>query len=138
MKSINGFVADVVSTYGNAPSTGENPNPFGSASTGKGGFGVKIGACPRCGGSVAETPKAFSCEYTRSKKCGFALWKDNKWFASQGKKITKAIATALVNDGRVTIPDLKSQKSGKKYGATVILDDDKDGYASFKLEFLKK
>jgi len=132
MKSINDLVADVIGTYGNAPV--ENTNLFGSAG-GKGGFGEVIGKCPRCGGNVAETLKAFSCEHTRSKSCGFALWKDNKWFASQGKKITKGIATQLVNNGQIFIPDLKSQKTGKKYGATILLDDNKEGYAGFKLEF---
>jgi len=128
MKSINDFIKEVISTYGNAPS--ENANLFGTA-----GSGEIIGICPRCGGNVAESPKAFSCEHTRSKKCGFTLWKENKFFASQGKKITKAIASQLVNNGQIFIPDLKSQKSGKKYGATILLDDNKDGYVNFKLEF---
>jgi len=134
MKSINDFVGDVVTTYGNAPA--ENANIFGSAG-GNGGFGEIIGQCPRCSGNVAESPKAFSCKYTRSKKCGFTLWKDNKFFASQGKKITKNIAKQLVNNGQIFIPDLKSQKSGKKYGATILLDDNKDGFVGFKLEFSK-
>jgi len=132
MKSINDFVADVISTYGDAPV--ENTNLFGSAG-GKGGFGDVIGKCPRCGGNVAESPKAFSCEHTRNKSCGFTLWKDNKWFASQGKKITKGMASQLVSNGRIFIPDLKSQKTGKKYGATILLDDNKEGYVGFKLEF---
>ena len=135
MKSINDFVSDVVSTYGNAPI--ENANLFGSTG-GKGGFGEVIGVCPRCGGKVAESLKAFSCEHTRSKKCGFALWKDNKFFVSQGKKITKSIAEQLVNNGQVYIPDLKSQKSGKQYGATILLDGSRDGYVGFKLEFNRK
>ena len=120
--------------YGNV--TAENANLFGSVG-GKGGSGEIIGSCPRCGGNVAESPKAFSCEHTRSKSCGFALWKENKWFSSQGKKITKSIAAALVKDGRVFIKDLKSQKSGKTYSATVVLDDNKDGYVNFKLDFGK-
>jgi len=127
MKSINAFISEVISTYGNA--TSEHAQLFGGP---KGGSGEIIGVCPRCGGNVAESPKAFSCEHTRSKKCGFTLWKDNKWFASQGKKITKAIATALVKDGKIFIKDLKSQKSGKTYSATVVLDDNKDGYTNFK------
>jgi len=131
MKSINAFIAEVINTYGNASI--EN-NPFGSGGS-RNGYGEIIGICPRCGGSVTESPKAFSCEHTRSKKCGFALWKDNKWFASQGKKITKTITASLVKDGKVFIKDLKSQKSGKTYSATVVLDDNKDGYTNFKLIF---
>ena len=134
MKSINAFIAEVINTYGNA--TGEHAKLFAWA---KGGnrFREIIGICPRCGGNVTESPKAFSCEHTRSKACGFSLWKENKWFASQGKKITKIIAVALVKDGKVFIKDLKSQKSGKTYSAMVVLDDNKDGYTNFKLDFGK-
>jgi DNA topoisomerase-3 len=131
MKSINDFVGEVVSTYGN-PSE-ENSNLFGTV----GNNSEIIGSCPRCNGNITESPKAFSCEHTRSKKCGFILWKDNKFFTSQGKKITKGIAEQLVNNGRIFIPDLKSQKTGKKYGATILLDDAKDGYVNFKMEFSK-
>jgi len=129
MKSINDFIADVVKTYGEAQ--GEKSNLFGNG----GGSSEIIGTCPRCGGNVSESPKAFSCEHTQSKKCGFILWKDNRFFSSQGKKITKGIATQLVNNGQVFIPDLKSQKSGKKYGATILLDDSQNGYVGFKMEF---
>ena len=149
MQSIKNFVGDVVSAYGNIAV--EN-NPFGGSGAGdKANGGEVIGTCPRCGGKITESPKAFSCENmgrqpeqvaeqptrARSKSCGFALWKDNKWFASQGKKINKAIATALVNNGKVFIKDLKSQKSGKTYNATVILDDNRDGFVNFKLDFGK-
>jgi len=129
MQSINDFVGDIIRTYGNAPT--DNDNPFGSTN----GSGEIIGKCPRCGGDVSETPKAFSCERTRSKACAFILWKENKFFLSQGKKITKGIAAQLVNDGRVFIPDLKSKKTNKKYGATILIDDSDDGYICFKLEF---
>ena len=129
MQSISGFVSEVVGTYVNAAP--ENANLFGTG----GGKGEVIGSCPRCGGSVTENPKAFSCKNTGNKSCGFILWKGNKFFASQGKKLTKGIAEQLVNSGKVFIPDLKSQKTGKKYGATVILDGSKDGYVNFKLEF---
>jgi len=130
MQSINDFVKEVVRTFRNAPS--ENANLFGTV----GGFdGEIIGQCPRCGGDVAETPKAFSCERTRSKACAFILWKENRFFVSQGKKITKGIATQLVNNGRVFIPDLKSQKTNKKYGATILLDDNNEGFVGFKMEF---
>jgi DNA topoisomerase-3 len=130
MKSINDFVAEVVRTNKSAPA--DNSNLF------VGGSGEIIGLCPRCGGSVAESPKAFSCENARNKACAFILWKENKFFVSQGKKITKGVATQLVENGRVYIPDLKSQKTGKKYGATILLEDNKEGYVGFKLEFNPK
>ena len=147
MKSINNFVGDIISTYGDISKDSAdfgNLDLFrtakgsgGNGGSNKNSCGAFIGSCPRCSGKVLESPKAFSCEHTRNKSCGFTLWKDNRWFASQGKKITKAIASSLVNDGKVFIEDLKSEKSGKTYSATVVLDDSKDGYVGFKLEFGK-
>ena len=128
MKSIRDFVSEVVGSYGVAKA--DTPNPFGSS-----GSDEVIGVCPRCGGNIVETPKAFSCENTKSKSCAFILWKENKFFVSQGKKITKGVATQLIKNGRIFVPDLKSQKTGRKYGATILLDDNKEGYVGFKLEF---
>ena len=134
MKSINDFVIEIINAHGNASI--ETANLFGSSGgSSRSGSGEVIGLCPRCGGKVAESPKAFSCEHSRDKKCGFILWKDNRFFISQGKKITRGIATQLVQNGKIFISDLKSQKSGKKYSATILLDDDKNGYVNFKLEF---
>ena len=50
------------------------------------------------------------------------------------KQPTKAIVTALLKDGRAHVSGLYSEKSGKTYNATVILEDD-GKYANFKLEF---
>ncbi|HBU12590.1 MAG TPA: DNA topoisomerase III, partial [Clostridiales bacterium] len=44
---------------------------------------------------------------------------------------------ALLKDGRVSFSDLKSEKTGKTYAATVILEDDGQR-ANYKLEFEKK
>ena len=38
-------------------------------------------------------------------------------------------------DGRVTLKTLFSQKTGKTYDATVLLDGTDNGYVHFKLEF---
>ncbi len=50
------------------------------------------------------------------------------------KQPTKAIVTALIKDGRAHVSGLYSEKSGKTYDATVVLEDD-GKYANFKLEF---
>ena len=50
------------------------------------------------------------------------------------KQPTKAIVTALLKDGRAHVSGLYSEKSGKTYNATVVLEDD-GKYANFKLEF---
>jgi DNA topoisomerase-3 len=41
----------------------------------------------------------------------------------------------LLKDGRVALKGLHSEKTGKKYDATVVLDDTGDGYVNFKLIF---
>ena len=44
------------------------------------------------------------------------------------------MVSALLNDGRVRVTGLYSEKTGKTYDATVVLEDDGQ-YANFKLEF---
>ena len=90
-----------------------------------------VGKCPRCGGEVAEMQKGFFCQ---NKSCNFAVWKNSKWWAMKRKQPTKAIVTALLKDGRARVTGLYSEKSGKTYDATVVLEDD-GKYANFKLEF---
>ena len=90
-----------------------------------------VGKCPRCGGEVAEMQKGFFCQ---NEGCKFAIWKNSKWWEMKRKQPTKAIVTALLKDGRAHVSGLYSEKSGKTYDATVVLEDD-GKYANFKLEF---
>ena len=90
-----------------------------------------VGKCPRCGGEVAELQKGFFCQ---NDSCKFAIWKNNKWWAAKKKQPTKAVVSALLNDGCVRVTGLYSEKTGKTYDATVVLEDDGQ-YANFKLEF---
>ena len=90
-----------------------------------------VGKCPRCGGDVAELQKGFFCQ---NEGCKFAIWKNNKWWAAKKKQPTKAVVTALLKDGRARITGCYSEKTGKTYDATVVLEDDGQ-YANFKLEF---
>ncbi|MSS90741.1 DNA topoisomerase III [Eisenbergiella tayi] len=90
-----------------------------------------VGKCPRCGGDVAELQKGFFCQ---NEGCKFAIWKNNKWWELKRKQPTKAIVTALLKDGRAHVTGLYSEKTGKTYDATVVLEDD-GKYANFKLEF---
>ena len=46
----------------------------------------------------------------------------------------QAIVTALLKNGRAHVSGLYSEKTGKTYDATVVLEDDGQ-YANFKLEF---
>ena len=90
-----------------------------------------VGKCPRCGGEVAETQKGFFCQ---DKSCKFAIWKNSKWWAAKRKQPTKTIVAALLQDGRARVTGLHSEKSGKTYDATVVLEDTGQ-YVNFKLDF---
>ncbi len=91
-----------------------------------------VGTCPRCGGRVVEGKKGFTCE---NRACGFALWKDNRFFAAKKKELTAKIAAALLKEGRATLTGCHSEKTGKTYDAVVLLDDTGGQFVSFKLEF---
>ena len=90
-----------------------------------------VGRCPLCGGEVAEMQKGFFCQ---NETCRFAIWKNNKWWAAKKKQPTKAVVAALLKDGRARLTGCYSEKTGKTYDATVVLEDDGQ-YVSFKLEF---
>ena len=66
---------------------------------------------------------------------GIVLLKDNKFFSSKKKTITKSVAAALLKEGRISISGLYSEKTGRNYDAVVILDDTGGKYVNFKLEF---
>ena len=90
-----------------------------------------IGSCPRCGFGVIERDKGFFCS---SRVCKFVLWKDNHFFEAKKKKLDKKTAAALLKEGRVFFSDLFSEKTGKTYAATVVLEDTGDK-TNYKLEF---
>ena len=93
-----------------------------------------VGKCPRCGGDVTESKKGFFCE---TNDCRFGLWRDNKFLT--GKKITlsKKMAAALLRDGEIFVKGIFSEKTGKSYDATLVLND--DGVKTvYSLDFGKK
>ena len=90
-----------------------------------------VGRCPRCGGEVTESQKGFFCQ---SETCRFAIWKDSKWWSAKKKQPTKAIVAALLKDGRARLTGCYSEKTGKTYGADVLLEDTGE-YVNFKLDF---
>ena len=55
-----------------------------------------IGKCPLCGSAVEDKAKAFFCS---NRACKFALWKNNRYFASIGKSMTSATAQKLLGSG---------------------------------------
>lgn len=90
-----------------------------------------IGKCPRCGRGVVEKKQGFFCQ---DRGCGFALWKNSKFFSAKKKQLTKTVASALLKDGSVKLTGCWSEKTGKTYDATVVLNDDGQK-VSFILEF---
>ncbi|MBP3854065.1 MAG: DNA topoisomerase 3 [Ruminiclostridium sp.] len=96
--------------------------------------GEAFGTCPRCGRNILKTPKAYSCE---NKACGFAIWKQNKFFQNARKELTDDMVKKMLSKGKVAVSGLYSQKSGKTYDAVISLDDT-GKYVNFKLEFPAK
>jgi DNA topoisomerase-3 len=97
-----------------------------------------IGKCPECGRDVVETPKAYSCTGYQDKAapCKFALWKNDRWFESLGKKLTAAAAKKFLAGKTVTIKGMKSKKTGKEFDAVIKLVKNDKGYWGF--EFVNK
>ena len=94
-----------------------------------------VGTCPRCGGRVVENKKGFVCE---NRACGFALWKENRFFSAKKKELTAKIAAALLKEGRTELKGCHSEKTGKTYDAIVILDDTGGKFVGFKMDFPAK
>jgi DNA topoisomerase-3 len=94
-----------------------------------------VGPCPRCDSSIIEKPKGFFCD---NAACGLAIWRNNYFFAAQKKEVTAEFVTALLQDGRVLMRNLHSQKTGKPYDAYLLLDPASEKNARFKIELVKK
>ena len=91
-----------------------------------------FGKCPACGSDVAERQKGYFCT---NKNCKFALWKNNRYFECQGKKMTSQLAKALLSDGRAKLKGCKSAKTGRTYDATVVMNTDSTGQVQYSMEF---
>ncbi len=90
-----------------------------------------VGKCPRCGRNVVEKKQGFFCE---DRSCGFALWKNSKFFSAKRKPLTKTVAEALLKDGRVQLSGCYSERSGKTYDAIVVMNENGQ-QVNFSLEF---
>ena len=98
-----------------------------------------VGVCPRCGKPVVEGQKSFFCEgYYDKPSCGFAMWKNDRFFTGKRKALTRRLAASLLKQGRVHVKDLYSEKKGVLYDAVIVLDDTGGKYVRYKLEFDKR
>lgn len=84
--------------------------------------------CPKCGGSITENSKAFSC-----RKCGCVIFKDDRFFKALGKRMSKTTAKTLFTKGQVTLRGLVS-KRGKKYDL-IVKADFSGKYVNYTTEF---
>lgn len=94
-----------------------------------------IGTCPRCGKPVYEGKSNFACS---DRSCSFVLWKNDRFWTSRKKELTKKMAVDLLKKGRIAVKGMWSEKKGDTYDATVILEDTGGRFMNFKLEFPKK
>ncbi|MBQ9031101.1 MAG: DNA topoisomerase 3 [Parasporobacterium sp.] len=123
MEDITGMVGSLVGTY-EAAKEAEVLLPSRSV----------IGRCPHCGREVVERRKGWFCD---NRDCRFALWKENAFFDSIGKKLTKGTAEKLLSSGKIRLTGCKSRRTGKTYDTTLFLETESDGKAKFRMDFGK-
>ena len=94
-----------------------------------------VGKCPRCGSPVHEGKKNYYCS---DRDCAFVMWKNDRFFEQRKKAFTKAIAAALLKDGKVKIKGMYSTKTGKTFDGVVLLADTGGKYVNFRVEQNRK
>lgn len=120
MDGIKAFVSDLVDSYKDGCEYAENGREI-------------IGKCPRCGRNIFEGRKNYYCEADRE-ECSFVIWKDDKFFTSKKKPLTKPMVKALLKKGRIKCINLYSERTGGTYSAYVRMVDTGQ-YVNFRLEF---
>lgn len=86
-----------------------------------------LGKCPKCGGDIVETKKAYSCENWRdaSGGCKFAIWK-----TIAQRPITPSDARVLLEEGKTMKLDGFRSKAGNPFRAALMIDEE------FKVRFV--
>lgn len=74
------------------------------------GYGEKTkvetyGKCPVCGHPIIEGQRGFGCSNWKN-GCKFVIWKEDEFFKSINKKLTKTMVKKLLKDGRIEIKDI--------------------------------
>lgn len=93
-----------------------------------------VGICPKCGKAVYESKTGFYCE---NRECKFALFKNNSYFASMKKELTKPIVQDFLKDGKAKVSGLYSKKKDKTFSAVIHLDAS-GAYPQFSMSFETK
>ena len=126
LNGICAMVKDTVSTYSHISEEGQKlfaPDK------------EVIGNCPRCGKPVYEGKSNFACS---DRSCSFVLWKNDRFWTSRKKELTKKMAADLLKKGRTAVKGMWSEKKGDTYDATVVMEDTGEKFVKFKLDFPKK
>lgn len=93
--------------------------------------GNTVDKCPRCGHWVTESPKGFFCA---NRECSFAIWKNSRFFTAKKQEVTAPIVSALLEKGEVILRGCYSEKTGKRYDAKAVMEDD-GSKTTFRLVF---
>ena len=93
-----------------------------------------MGICPCCGRIVRDYPKSYACEAVKDGECGFVIWKK-----IAGKEITPLQAQQLIAMGTTDlIKGFVSTRTGKKFDAKLVLDDNKETRFEFAQQTAKR
>ncbi len=93
------------------------------------------GVCPECGSPVVETNRAFGCSNWKN-GCKFAIWKDDRFITSLGKKVTYEMVKILLEHGKVGFHGCLSKK-GNKFSAYFYYEKNQEtGRYNWRLEFI--
>lgn len=93
-----------------------------------------IGICPLCSQNVYESKVNFYCEgFKNNPPCKFSLWKNDKYFASFGRKITKIFAKNILKGNKAAMKNLKSKK-GSTFNAEFSIKEYKP-YIKWEMKF---
>jgi len=76
----------------------------------------RVGTCPRCGGDIGETPKAYSCRNWKTNGCKFAIWKE-----TSGQTISLDLAKQLLATNQTDIVTGFKSKTGKEFSAKLAI-----------------
>jgi len=94
-----------------------------------------VGECPICGNPVVENDKGFGCTNWKN-GCNFTIWKNDKFIASLGKRVSIQMVELLLKNGKVGFRNIKSKK-GTTYSAYFkYIRQEKTGYYKWEMEFI--
>ena len=122
MQGIEAMARELVKTY--ASVLGEKQELFKAEKT-------ERGKGPRCKSPVYEGKKNYYCS---NKECSFTMWKNDRFFESRNKALTKPVAAALMKNGKAKVKGMHSEKTVKSFDATVLLADTGGKYVNDRFE----